>query len=211
MSETRNKRRADQPEPHEVMAPKIYHLHPLVAGPLSQWSAHFARCRAMGFDTVCVAPPFAPGESGDIFITADHESLHPALDWHGTADEGIARVTRDAGEQGLRIWLDLSVDRVALDAVIRQRDEQWFVAGGCGALPNPLRSPRRLDVAYARLDRTETAEALTEWWLDRLARLVRSGVAGFRCLDPDRFPTALWRRLMGTIRAEAPETRFLAW
>src|SRR5437763_7223670 len=120
-------------------------------------------------------------------------------------------MTRDAGEQGLRIWLDLSVDRVALDAVIRQRDEQWFVAGGCGALPNPLRSPRRLDVAYARLDRTETAEALTEWWLDRLARLVRSGVAGFRCLDPDRFPTALWRRLMGTIRAEAPETRFLAW
>src|SRR3954452_5073919 len=133
---------------HSGMAPKIYHLHPLVAGPLSQWSTHFARCRAMGFDTVCVAPPFAPGESGDIFITADHESLHPALDWHGTADEGIARVTRDAGEQGLRIWLDLSVDRVALDAVIRQRDEQWFVAGGCGALPNPLRSPRRLDVAY---------------------------------------------------------------
>src|SRR5437763_1083643 len=56
------------------MAPKIYHLHPLVAGPLSQWSAHFARCRAMGFDTVCVAPPFAPGASGDIFITADAEA-----------------------------------------------------------------------------------------------------------------------------------------
>jgi starch synthase (maltosyl-transferring) len=193
------------------MAPKIYHLHPLVAGPLSQWSAHFERCRAMGFDTVCVAPPFAPGANGDIFITGDHEALHPALGWRGTADEGMARMSQEAVEHGLRIWLDLSVDRVAIDATIRQREEQWFAAGGCGALPNPWRSPRRLDVAYARLEQTETAEALTEWWLDRLARLVRAGVAGFRCLDPDRVPAAVWRRIVGTVRASAPETRFLAW
>ena len=76
------------------MAPKIYHLHPLVAGDLSDWPAHFARCRAMGFDTVCVAPPFLPGASGDIFATADHETLHPALGWPGAADAGIARITR---------------------------------------------------------------------------------------------------------------------
>src|ERR1700688_1490554 len=107
------------------MAPKIYHLHPLVAGKLSDWPDHFARCRAMGFDTVCVAPPFAPGAGGDIFITADYETLHPALGWQGCADDGIARMTQAGAEQGLRIWLDVAIDRVAIDAPIRQREERW--------------------------------------------------------------------------------------
>ena len=193
------------------MAPKIYHLHPLVAGKFSEWSDHFARSRAMGFDTVCVAPPFAPGASGDIFITADHEALHPALGWQGSADEGIARMTRAAAEQGLRIWLDLAIDRVAIDAAIRQREERWFSTGGCGALPNPRRTPYRLDVAYARLEQTEVAEAMTAWWLDRLGRLVRAGVAGFRCLEPDRVPPPVWRQIIDAIRTRAPQCRFLAW
>jgi len=193
------------------MAPKIYHLHPLVAGQLSAWSGHFERCRAMGFDTVCVAPPFAPGASGDIFVTADHEVLHPALGWDGSADDGVAGIAREASGYGLRIWLDLAIDRFAIDAGIRQREKQWFATGSCGALPNPWRAPPRQDVAYARLGQTETAEGLTEWWLDRLARLVRAGVAGFRCLEPDRVPSPLWRRIIGAVRNVAPDCRFLAW
>ena len=104
------------------MAPKIYHLHPLVAGPLSQWSRHFARCQAMGFDIVCVAPPFVPGASGDIFATADHTKLHPALQWSGEAQTGIARAASEAAGHGLALWLDLVIDRVAIDAAIRQRE-----------------------------------------------------------------------------------------
>ena len=42
------------------MAPKIYHLHPLVAGKLADWPEHFSRCQEMGFNVVCIAPPFAP-------------------------------------------------------------------------------------------------------------------------------------------------------
>jgi starch synthase (maltosyl-transferring) len=191
------------------MAPKIYHLHPLVAGELSGWSAHFARCRAMGFDTVCVAPPFQPGTSGDIFVTADHEVLHPALGWHGTADSGIAQVVRQAGEHGLRIWLDLAIDQVATDAAIRRREQDWFAPGGCGGPPSPLRTPYRLDAAYARLNRTEVAEAVTSWWLDRLARLAGAGVTGFRCLEPDRAPPPLWRHIIAALQEAG--CRFLAW
>ncbi|MEJ0019839.1 MAG: alpha-1,4-glucan--maltose-1-phosphate maltosyltransferase [Acetobacteraceae bacterium] len=191
------------------MAPKIYHLHPLVAGELDEWPAHFARCRAMGFDVVCVAPPFAPGASGDIFVTADHESLHPALGWPGPADDGIARMARMAADSGLQLWLDLAVDRVAIDAPIRQRQEAWFVSGGCGALPNPRRAPYRLDVAYARLQRTEVAEAMAGWWLDRLNRLVAAGVSGFRCLEPDGPPPSLWRRIVEALKPQG--VQFLAW
>jgi starch synthase (maltosyl-transferring) len=163
----------------------------------------------MGFDTVCVAPPFLPGASGDIFVTADHEVLHPALGWPGTADSGIAHITRQAADHGLRIWLDLAIDRVAVDAAIRRMQENWFAPGGCGAPPSPLRPPYRLDVAYARLDQTEIAEAVTDWWLDRLGRLVQAGVSGFRCLDPDHTPAPLWRRIIGTLKQM--QCRFLAW
>ena len=78
------------------MAAKIYHVHPLVAGPIAAWPALFARVRAMGFDHVCLAPPFAPAPDGDIFVTADHEALHPALDWDGPADAGIAHLAEQA-------------------------------------------------------------------------------------------------------------------
>ena len=54
----------------------------------------------MGFDTVCVAPPFVPGASGDIFITGDHEALHPGLGWPGPADAGIARMARRPRNMG---------------------------------------------------------------------------------------------------------------
>ena len=193
------------------MAPKIYHLHPLVAGDLANWPSHFALCQAMGFDTVCVAPPFLPGASGDIFITGDHEVLHPALGWTGPADAGIARMAQQASEHGLRIWLDLSIDQVAIDAPIRRREHDWFAPGGCGALPTPWRAPHRLDVAYARLQQTEIAEAMAAWWLDRLTRLVQAGVAGFRCLDPDHAPAPLWRRIITTLKQEREDCAFLAW
>jgi starch synthase (maltosyl-transferring) len=191
------------------MAPKIYHLHPLVAGKLSDWPSHFARCRAMGFDTVCVAPPFVPGASGDIFIIGDHEALHPGLGWPGPADAGIARMARQAAEHGLSVWLDLSIDQVAIDAVIRRRADDWFAPGGCGAPPSPWRAPHRLDVAYARLQQTEIAEAMAVWWLDRLTRLVQAGVDGFRCLDPDHVPASFWRRIIGALKQNHERCDFL--
>lgn len=193
------------------MAPKIYHLHPLVAGEISDWPVHFARCRAMGFNVVCIAPPFVPGASGDIFVIADHEALHPALGWPGPADEGIAHIARDAADHGLRLWLDLSIDQVAIDAAIRGRESGWFSPGGCGALPNPTRPSHRLDVAYAQLQQTEIAEAVGDWWLDQLSRFALAGVAGFRCLDPDHAPPSLWRRLISGLKRAHAGCEFLAW
>jgi starch synthase (maltosyl-transferring) len=193
------------------MAPKIYHLHPLVAGKLSDWPSHFARCRAMGFNTVCVAPPFVPGASGDIFITGDHETLHPALGWSGPADAGIARMAQQASEHGLSILLDLSIDQVAIDAIVRRRADDWFAPGSCGAPPSPWQAPHRLDVAYARLQQTEIAEAMAVWWLDRLTRLLQAGIGGFRCLDPDRVPASFWRRIIGALKQNHERCDFLAW
>ena len=64
---------------HAPFAPKIYYFHPLIAGPRNSWVQHLRRCRELGFDFVLTAPLFAPGEFGDVFLTADHERVHPAI------------------------------------------------------------------------------------------------------------------------------------
>jgi starch synthase (maltosyl-transferring) len=79
----------------------IYHLHPLVAGPLEAWPGIFARIAAMGFSHVCLAPPFEPGGGGDIFIHATFDRLHPALRFPGPAEQGLALAAEQAARAGL--------------------------------------------------------------------------------------------------------------
>src|SRR5277367_318760 len=110
------------------MAPKIYHLHPLVAGPITDWSRHLSRCRAMGFNYAASAPLFKPGRSGDLFLTADHDLLHPALGTNACADPAIASLVDECHRHELGFILDIVVDSVAADAVIRQREPGWFEA-----------------------------------------------------------------------------------
>ncbi|HVB66922.1 MAG TPA: maltotransferase domain-containing protein [Acetobacteraceae bacterium] len=193
------------------MAAKIYHVHPLVAGPAGAWSGLFARVRAMGFDHVCLAPPFAPAPDGDIFVTADHEALHPALGWRGSADSGLAHLAGQAGRNGLRLMLDVVLHQVSAEAALRQHSPGWFSAGFCDGPPDPRRAPARPDAVTARFGTTEAAGGLTDWWSDRLVRLLRAGVAGFRCLEPDRVPPAVWRPLIDRLRAALPDSLLIAW
>ncbi len=190
------------------MTPKIYHMHPLVAGPLADWPRHIARCRAMGFDTIASAPLFRPGARGDIFLTADHEALHPALQAEAPADVAIARLADACAAQGLRLILDLVADRVAVDSVLCTREPSWFHPAGDGAEPpDPRRKPREQDAAEARFDGTG---GLAGWWAERLTRLVKAGVAGFRCLNPDHVPPPIWSHLIREVRASR-ECLFIAW
>ena len=193
------------------MAPKIYSLHPLVAGRLQDWPIHFARIAAMGFNHVCLAPPFLPGRSGDIYACADPDQLHPALEWEGNAAAGLAWAATEAAEAGLHLLLDIVIDQVAIGSRLHDREPTWFLAGGYGALPDPRQAPRRSDLAYARLDQAEAAEALVTWWKERLASLLRAGLTGFRFLRPDRPPAHFWRQLLRDVRAVSGHGRFMAW
>src|SRR5947209_19996919 len=91
----------------------IYHLHPLVAGPLEAWPATLERVAAMGFTHVCLAPPFEPGSSGDIFIPASFERLHPALGFDGSAQDGLALAAKLASRAGLRLMIDIAPGQVS--------------------------------------------------------------------------------------------------
>src|ERR1700731_1567633 len=101
-----------------VAAPKIYYLHPLLAGPLSAWEPHIERCRRMGFDHVATAPLFAPGGSGDVFLTGDPEAVHPVLGTDAPADEVVATLAQMCARHGVRLILDIVLDRVASDGAL---------------------------------------------------------------------------------------------
>jgi starch synthase (maltosyl-transferring) len=60
-------------------APRIYNLHPLLAGPISSWIGHLDRIESMNFDWVFVNSFHYPGFSGSIYAVKDPKRLHPIL------------------------------------------------------------------------------------------------------------------------------------
>ncbi|HEY4042741.1 MAG TPA: maltotransferase domain-containing protein, partial [Rhodopila sp.] len=185
----------------------IYHLHPLVAGPLDSWAAVFARIAAMDFSHVCLAPPFEPGATGDIFVHATFDRLHPALGFDGPAEQGLELAADLASREGLRLMLDIAPGQVAVDSALRQRQPEWFAPVGADQVADPRRRPRRIDVAIPRFHETVLADAVSDWWIALLGRLTHAGIAGFRCLTLDLVPTSFWRRIVTTFS----ESLFLAW
>ena len=110
----------------EPFAPRIYYFHPFLAGPRTTWPLQLQRCRAMGFDHLLTAPLFAPGAAGDLFLTADHDRAHPAIEQSLDADQLIAEMARQCRNAGLGLLLDIVIGRVANDAALTQSHPDWF-------------------------------------------------------------------------------------
>jgi starch synthase (maltosyl-transferring) len=199
-------------QPHEPFAPKIYYFHPLLAGFRGSWVQHLRRCREMGFDVVLTAPLFAPGEFGDIFLTADHERVHPLIGTVPNADAFVEEFAHACGQHGLQLFADVVIDRVASDAQIAKSQASWFhAAQPSGQRVDPRSTLRQTDALYARFDDPTVAKELAAWWIERLGRLARAGIAGFRCEDPQSVPPIIWRHVIAAIRQSFPKCRFLAW
>ncbi len=152
----------------------------------------------MGFSHVCLAPPFEPGGSGDIFVHATFDRLHPALGFAGSAEQGLALAAELAAGAGLRLMLDIAPGQVAIDLPLRQRQPDWFSPGRCWPGGRPEAAPHRIDVAVPRFGQTALADAVSDWWIELLTRLTGAGIAGFRCLTLDLVPASFWRRLIAT-------------
>ncbi|TXD57104.1 DUF3416 domain-containing protein, partial [Ralstonia sp. TCR112] len=99
-------------------APAICYVHPLQLGRLDRWDGVLDRIAALGFDHVLMAPPFAVGAAGNVFVTRDHAQLHAALGG-GPADAALGTLAEVCRARGLTLLLDLVVDRVAIDAPLR--------------------------------------------------------------------------------------------
>ena len=188
---------------------KIYYVH--LGVPLSDWEPHLRRAADLGFNCICVSPPFLPHASGNVFLTDDFEFAHPVLGGTKSADELVAEIASRCGAFGLRLLLDIQIDRVAAGGAMARSAPRWF-----GEAPIPDRiDPRQpkdtADAAYARFDDPHAARELSAWWIDRLVRLARAGAAGFRLIGLDRVAAAALGRIIGAVREEAPQCGFFGW
>jgi starch synthase (maltosyl-transferring) len=169
----------------------------------------FERIAAMGFSHVCLAPPFEPGATGDIFYHFSFDRLHPALGFSGAADDGIALIAQFASSSGMGLMLDIAPGQVAIDAAMTRSQPHLFKSDGGDAIAiaDPWRERPRLERAIPQCYLPELLEAYSGWWVSILERLTTVGVGGFRCLTLDQVPDRFWRRLITAF----PESLFLAW
>src|ERR1019366_10301034 len=99
--------------------------------------------------------------------------------------------------------------RVATAAKLAASAPNWFgPVAPSGQRVDPRSSLRGGDAAYARFDDSAIAQQLAGWWIERLTRLIRAGVAGFGCEDPQLVPPIIWRQVIAAIRQSFPHCRF---
>jgi starch synthase (maltosyl-transferring) len=183
-------------------AARLYYVHPLLMGRIDDWGAGLDHAAGMGFDTLLSAPPFDPGPLCNLFLTHDATLLNPALGWAGTAVEGLHKLAEIATSRGLRLMLDLVIDRAAANGP--------YADGAAADLDRIALDPRCDPAERGAVQRDLSPERLARD-IERIGALAEAGVAGFRCLGVDRLPPRLWRDLITGVRAVSPEVRFLAW
>jgi starch synthase (maltosyl-transferring) len=185
---------------------RIYYLHPLLAGPVDAWTRQLDRAAAMRFDTVAIAPPFATGRAGDLFLTADHDRLDDRLG-AGDATAALARFAEECRRRQLLPMLDVVVDRVAVEHAANGLAD-WYCSDSSDELPDPRQPPQRPDVA--RLTARDDRAGAVDWWAGRFAAWIDARIDDFRCVSPHRVPAAFWRELVTAVRRHHPQARFMA-
>ena len=196
----------------QLTSPKIYYATPRLMGPLSKWPAILEYCRALGFDHLACAPLFAPGTSGDMFLTANHEILNPALGPDLDADQTVRRLAGLCCEHGLGLILDVVLDRVAVESPLSASPHDLFRSPSAATgIPDPRIGAEHREAIAARTGPAEDRSRLAGWWADRLARLAGAGVSGFRFLRAPHFGRDSWDRITGTIHAALRDCRVLMW
>ena len=185
---------------------RLYYLHPLLAGPIGAWRTQLDRIAAMRFDTVVVAPPFATGRDGDLFLSADHDRLDSRLG-AGSALTALARFAGECRERELWPMLDVVVDRIAAEHATNSLSS-WYRVDSADELPDPRQPPHQAGVA--RLMADADLAGLVEWWTKRFIEWVDAGIADFRCLRPDLAPAQLWHEMISVVRRPHPQTSFMA-
>ncbi|WP_134499694.1 maltotransferase domain-containing protein [Microvirga pakistanensis] len=195
-------------EGRDQTGPRIYYVHPLLAGPFHAWDEILDHAVDLGFDTILMAPPFEPGHSGSILLPLDMRRLHPALG-HEDAVEALARLVEKTQARNLSLAVDVTVDRVAADSVFAH---ELGLAPSGSDIPDPRRDPGEREAVVVPFDGADPADhPYLAMLADRLRAATAAGVSGFRCLHWDSMPPAALERLIGMVRGNASEVRFLAW
>ena len=192
--------RFDAPVSRVTQSPRIYYVHPLQLNGLDAWRETFRHASSLGFNTVLTAPIFKRGKQTSVFVSSDFDRVDPALGL-GEDVAAVSRALSDAAaEHNISLMLDLVIDRVAAS------DRE-----GAHITSDPRIAPDESCSLALDLSPSDQTYRHLEEWRARLARLIKNGVAGFRCLGINRVPAEVWKSLIGHSRAERSGPQFIAW
>jgi starch synthase (maltosyl-transferring) len=186
--------------------PRIYHFSPLLAGPLSQWDGHLQRAAQLGFSHLLLAPVF---EAADLFAVRDYDRPLARLDSGSDAPATLAAIAAACARHGLVPLLDVMPDHVAADGRVAAERPDLFRS------PDPARAldPRGYapegNIAVARYD--DAAEALADWWAERLLAWHQAGMAGFRFASLRRLPPETLGRIASRLGPVEARPLLLGW
>ncbi|RPI08395.1 MAG: alpha-amylase [Zetaproteobacteria bacterium] len=196
--------------------PRIYNLFPLLAGPLPGWRPHLERAAAMGFTWIFTNAFHQAGYSGSLYSVKDYYTIDARLlDGGAPPFEQLAGMLRAASELGFSVMMDLVVNHTAFDSPLIREHPEWFQRNDKGGIVHPGAKDGKRRVVWRDLAEVDNAgspdrEALWAYWRRLALHYASLGFRGFRCDAAYQVPDALWRDLIGAVKAAYPDAMFLA-
>jgi starch synthase (maltosyl-transferring) len=194
-------------------------------GTLRDLEARLPYIASMGFDVLYLPPihpigrthrkgrnntltagpddPGSPWAIGD--ASGGHTAVHPAL---GTLAD-FDRLVRVAGAHGLELALDLAFQTSPDHPWVREHPE-WFRHRPDGTIQYAENPPKRYQDIYPFDFEGPAWSALWAALRDVVLFWIEHGVRIFRVDNPHTKPLAFWEWLIREVRAQQPETVFLA-
>jgi starch synthase (maltosyl-transferring) len=202
-----------------------YELFPRSFGGFAGVEAVLPRLAELGFDVVYL-PPIHPigrtnrkgrnnaleaaaGDPGSPWAIGSEEGGHTAVDpGLGTLADFERLVARGA-ELGVEIALDFAIQCSPDHPWLREHPE-WFHRRPDGTLKYAENPPKRYQDIYNVNFDSEDWRGLWQALLDVVLFWVARGVRIFRVDNPHTKPLPFWEWLIAEVRAEHPDTVFLA-
>jgi starch synthase (maltosyl-transferring) len=202
-----------------------YELFPRSWGGFGGLRASLPRLAELGFDVVYLPPihPIGhsnrkgrnntldaePGDPGSPWAIGSEEGGHDAVNSElGTLQEFEA-LCSDAKELGLEIALDFAIQCSPDHPWLKQHPE-WFNRRPDGTLKYAENPPKKYQDIYNVNFDSEDWRGLWTALRDVVLFWVARGVTVFRVDNPHTKPVPFWEWLIDEVRAEHPETIFLA-
>jgi starch synthase (maltosyl-transferring) len=202
-----------------------YELFPRSWGGLAGVAKRIPELAELGFDVLYLPPihpigltnrkgpnnalTAGPGDPGSPWAIGDetggHTALHPDLGTMADFDTLVAT----AQEHGVDIALDFAIQCSADHPWLTEHPE-WFNRRPDGTLKYAENPPKKYQDIYNVNFDSEDWRGLWDALRDAVAFWADRGVRVFRVDNPHTKPFAFWEWLIAEIRAEHPETIFLA-
>ena len=175
--------------------PRIRYVDPLGLDSPAEFGHALERAASLGFDSVLVPPPWAPGAGGDRFVPASLDRVHPVLGG-GEGDAWVRGYVEACRAHGLAPMLDMPLGALAAE----------FAGDAPFTPPPPVDT---LDPRHGGIARRRTVAdpaALGSWWARHLGRWAQAGIAGVRLLGLAEAAGAV-----PALRAAASDMTLIGW